>query len=67
MKEVLTNIFSLFYLGNPDSPYGIERADELRNNNSLYEKKIQFFTKKYALPEVPYEEFNEDWDFSYSV
>ena len=31
MREVLTNIFALFYLGNPDSPYGLDRADEFRN------------------------------------
>ena len=65
MKEVLTNIFALFYLGNPDSPYGIERADELRYNKAVYEEKIKYFTKKYALPNVNHIEIDEDWDFSY--
>ena len=32
MRELFTNIFALFYMGNPDSPYGLDRADELRNN-----------------------------------
>ena len=48
MREVLTNIFALFYLGNPDSSYGFERSDEFSNNRELYEKKVKYFTKKYA-------------------
>ena len=65
MREVLTNIFALFYMGNPDSPYGTERADELRNNKPLYEEKIKYFTNKYALPSKAGIEYNNDWDFSY--
>ncbi len=66
MREVLTNIFALFYLGNPDSPYGLDRADEFRNNRSLYEEKIKKFTKKYANPMKGFKEYpkNENWNFS---
>ena len=64
MREVLTNIFGLFYMGNPDSPYGMERADELRYNRAVYEEKIKFFTKKYASPQAAGKEYDTDWDFS---
>ena len=66
MREVLTNIFALFYLGNPDSPYGLDRADEFRENRAVYEEKIKLFTKKYANPmrgSKPSDP-NKDWDFS---
>ena len=48
MREILKNIFALFYIGNPDSPYGLDRAQEFRNNRELFEKKVVYFTKKYA-------------------
>ena len=41
MREVLTNIFALFYLGNPDSPFGIDRQNEMRNTPDLFERKIK--------------------------
>ena len=67
MGEVLTNLFALFYMANPDSPYGLDRADELRFNKALYEEKIKYFTKKYA--NARYDdndkEYDHDWDFSY--
>ena len=65
MREVLTNIFALFYLSNPESPYGLDRAQEMRENPALYEEKIKFFTKKYANPaKATRIEENADWDFS---
>ena len=48
MRDVLKIVFSLFYMEDPDSPYGLDRADEYRDNRELYEKKIKYFTKKYA-------------------
>jgi len=67
MMEVLTNIFGLFYMANPDSPYGLNRAEELRHNRALHEEKIKFFTQKYANPKFANidKEYNESWDFSY--
>ena len=67
MREVLTNIFALFYMGNPDSPYGLERAEELKHNKALYEKKIKYFTKKYANPlsSGKYNQREHDWNFNY--
>ena len=66
MREVLTNIFALFYMANPDSPYGLDRAEEFRDNRALYEEKIKKFTKKYANPMSSKKIFdrNTDWDFS---
>ena len=65
IKEVLTNIFGLFYMANPDSPYGLDRAQEFRNNRALHEQKIKYFTKKYADPRVPKKEYDTNWDFTY--
>ena len=67
MREVLTNIFALFYMGNPDSPYGLDRADELRNNRPIYEEKIKYFTKKYANPLSSGNKIDRDhdWNFNY--
>ena len=68
MSEVLTNIFGLFYMANPDSPYGLDRANELRFNKTLHEEKIKFFTKKYANPGMCNIDkvYDESWDFSYN-
>ena len=65
MREVLTNIFALFYLGNPKSPFGLDRATELVQNQALFERKVKYFTNKYAAPQLGYQEYS-NWDFSYS-
>ena len=65
MRETFVNIFALFYMANPYSPYGMNRADEFRDNKELYEKKIKYFKKKYANPSNPYNEYDSDWDFSF--
>ena len=64
MKEVFVNIFVLFCKQNPDSPYGIERAEEFRENREVYNEKVMLFTKKYASPMcVNTLDSNKDWDF----
>jgi ubiquitin-protein ligase len=66
MKDVILSTLSFFYSQiTPESPYGLERYEEFFNNNSLFEKKIKFFTHKYADPSLPYKEYNNSWDFSY--
>ena len=69
MREVLTNIFALFYMGNPDSPYGLDRADEYRNNRAAFEEKIKYFTKKYANPlggvNSKHLRRDQDWNFNF--
>ena len=66
MREVLTNIFALFYMHNPASPYGLDRAEEFRENRAVYEEKIKKFTQKYANPMKANKEYprDVDWDFS---
>ena len=64
IKEILSNIFYLFYKGNPDSPYGIEKQSEMKNQPKLFEEKIRYFTSKYAFPCLGYKEY-KDWDFTY--
>ena len=68
MREVLNNIFALFYRGNPDSPYGVDRAKELRENKNLYDEKVRFFTQKYAsINRNPDKDpkYEDKWDFTY--
>ncbi len=66
MREVLANIFALFYMANPDSPYGLDIAEEFRDKRPIYEEKIKYFTKKYNNPFKVYQFFdrNIDWDFN---
>ena len=60
IREILTNIFALFYLGNPEVCFNPNMANEFRNNRDLYEKKVAYFTKKYALQNQ-----NQNWNFNY--
>ncbi len=68
MREILSSIFALFYLGNPECPYGIKRVEEFKNNKALYEEKIKIFTKKYDDPMWGFEMYprDKDWDFDLS-
>ena len=65
MREVLKEIFALFFLANPESPYGLDRADEFRYNRAVYEEKAKYFTKIYADPSKSQKEYNTDWDFTF--
>ena len=68
IKEVLSKIYALFYMANPDSPYGLERGIELRKNKALYEEKAKYFTQKYANPfncNID-KNYNDCWDFTYN-
>ena len=65
MREVLSNIFGLFYMANPESPYGMDRANELRFERPLHEEKIKYFTKKYAMKQGSNVDYYDYCDFSY--
>ena len=67
IRELLTHIFTLFYKPNPDSPYGLDRAEELRNNRELYERKIKYFTKKYADVLSGRNKFDRDHDWDFTI
>ena len=64
MRQVFTDIFALFYLGNPKNPFSQTMKDELENKKDLYEKKIKYFVKKYAFIGKPFKEYTS-WDFTY--
>ena len=65
IREVISSIYGLFYLGNADSCYGPDRAKEMKNNRPLFDKKAEYFTKKYANPDLDYIEY-KSWDFTYN-
>ena len=68
MEDVLTDIFYLFYRSNPESPYCLDRVNEVRFNTALHEEKIRYFTKKYAelgKGDIDMKYF-ESWDFTYN-
>ena len=65
IKYVISDVFALFYMSNPDSPYGLARSEEFRNNKALHEEKIKYFTAKYANPQIANKEYEESWDFTY--
>ena len=46
VKEIIAKLYTIFYLENPDSAFGLERANEYLYNKSLYELKARYFTKK---------------------
>ncbi len=64
IREILTNIFALFYMGNPESPYGRDRQTEMMKTPQLFEEKIKYFTNKYANPNLGFKEYSL-WDFNY--
>ena len=63
-REMLTKLFAVFYWQEPDSPYGLDMMYEYRENKELYECKVRYFTKKYALPNSEWKYEDKDWDFS---
>ena len=65
MKQVFIDIFALFYLGNPESPFSVDMKNEFKQNKALYDKKVKYFVKKYAAIGKPYKEY-KSWDFTYN-
>jgi len=67
MREILIKSFyAIFYLQNPDSPFGIDKQYEMVNNPQLFEKKVEYFTKKYAnINNVSL--IYKFWDFTYNI
>ena len=63
VREMLTKLFTIFYMANPDSPYGLDKANEFKNNRLLYEEKVKYFTKKYANPLKSWKNYDKTWDF----
>lgn len=66
VREILTKLYSIFYLVNPESPCSSELAYEYKKDRDLYYCKVEFFTKKYANIKS-FEDFKpyDKWDFSF--
>ena len=67
-EDILSKLYTIFYLHNPDSAFNPETANEYRYNKYLYELKAAYFTKKYAdmnsMNSYIDEIGNQNWDFS---
>lgn len=67
MREVINNIYALFYQGNAESGYGIERSQEYTNNRALFDEKVKYFTQKYAsFSRTEPDDYSHTWDFTYN-
>ena len=66
IREILTKLYSIFYFPNLDLAYSLEIAKEYKENRNLFEKKANYFTKKYALPGKIQRKGYENWDFSFN-
>ena len=65
IRELLIKLKTVFYINNPNDPYENDMANEFKCNKSLFDKKVRYFTQKYAnLINSPK---NYDiWDFTYN-
>ena len=66
MREVLHNIYLLFYCQNPYSAYGTKKSKEYIEEREVYYEKAKYFTKKYANANRNLKEndIKKNWDFS---
>ena len=68
VREILTKLYSVFYLINPDSPFNEEPFQTYKENKELYYLKAAYYTKKLAIFES-FEDFKSYYgkkNFSYS-
>ena len=66
--RILPQVFALLNKNNPDSPYDDHlnsRKNEFVNNRPLFNKKAEYFTKKYAYSNNKIIEYKNGWDFTY--
>ena len=63
IKDIIIDIFSYFWGGDPDNTHPSSLRDLYKKNLELYNRRIKYFTKKYADPSFPYKEY-DSWDFS---
>ena len=67
VKKILPELFALLHKKNPDSPYDYNdnsRRNEFVNNRALFDKKAQYFTKKYSTAFTKIKEFPNVYLFS---
>ena len=63
VKDILISIYALFYMTNAACSYNLNMANEFINSRELYNKKVEYFTKKYANPLRSGR--IQNWDFTY--
>ena len=49
IEDLLNSIFGLFYVANEEGAYGLDYKDEFRNRRDLYNKKAEYFTRKFSI------------------
>ena len=65
VRDIIISIYSLFYMNNIDCELSNVMTEEFKNNKSLYEEKIKYFTRKYANPMIGHNKY-DNWDFTYN-
>lgn len=65
MLEVLGSVIILFYIADPEWAYEMNVDKEYKENRSLYDKKVAYFTEKYAYQSNTKTIYDQNWDFSY--
>ena len=65
VRDIIISIYSLFYMHNINCELSHVMTEEFKNNKSLYEEKIKYFTRKYADPMIDYKKY-DNWDFTYN-
>ena len=66
VRQILQEIYALFYLGNPQSPYGHKRQQEYLHNIDLFNAKAKYFTNKYAGFNQSEDNILTEWNFDYN-
>ena len=65
IRELLIKLKTVFYLNNPQGSFEMEKANEFMNNPYLFEKKVRYFTQKYANLISSSQNYDR-WDFTYN-
>ena len=67
MKKILPEIFVLLLNNNPECGYDSERNKEFQYKRAMFEEKVKYFNKKYALVSVSSKMINyqSEWNFDY--
>ena len=63
VREILTKIYAIFYIPNPENAYSGEAIRDYRDNRFLFELKAKYFTKKYS----NIISNSDKWDFSFGL
>ena len=67
IEDLLVSIFALFYQANSESAYhgfGDEIINEFNNDKKSYDKKVEYFTRKYADGKYRPPSDIKRWDFT---